>query len=106
MEEIPNLEYIDQLSNGDASFKSKILGVMKDEMAEEIGVYEHEMEKEDYRKASEAVHKLKHKVGILGMEKSYLLTEQYEDELREGNLSLCLEFGQILEKILIFSKNL
>ena len=38
-----------------------------------------------YQLAADDVHKLKHKISILGLELSYQLATNYEEELRNNN---------------------
>lgn len=106
MEEVPNLNYINQLSAGDQGFRDEIVAVIKSELIEESQIYENHMANRDYGDAADAVHKIKHKIGILGMAKCYHLAEDFEEDLRQGGLDLQQSFGKILRKILTFSKNL
>ena len=105
MKEQPNFSYIHQLSGGDQNFEIKLLEVVKRELPEEIEIYRRNIQKENYIKASENVHKLKHKISILGLEKSYRLAELYEDELREGRNERQAKFEVILQKMLAFIKS-
>lgn len=106
MEEQPNTHYIDQLSAGDQGFRDEIVAVIKSELIQETQTYENHMANSNYRDAADAVHKIKHKIGILGMTKCYHLAEDFEEDLRLGGLDLQQSFGKILRKILTFSKNL
>lgn len=105
MKEQPNFSYIHQLSGGDQNFEIKLLEVVKRELPEDIEIYRRNIQKENYIKASENVHKLKHKISILGLEKSYRLAELYEDELREGRNERQAKFEVILRKMLAFIKS-
>ena len=48
-----------------------------------------------------AIHidKIKHKISILGLEKSYKIAEQHENNLREGNVTLQDKFSDILNNV-------
>jgi hypothetical protein len=45
----------------------------------------------------QAVHKLKHKISILGLEKSYYIAEEYENNLNDSLIILQIEFEAILK---------
>ena len=77
--EQPNLNYIDQLCGEDDAFKKKMITIIKKELPLEIVAYHKSREDLDYKLASECVHKLKHKISILGLEKSYHVAHEYED---------------------------
>jgi hypothetical protein len=40
------------------------------------------MENTNFLDAAQSVHKLKHKISILGLEKSYYIVEEYESDLK------------------------
>lgn len=105
MKEQPNFSYIHQLSGGDQDFEIKLLEVVKRELPLEIEIFRKNIENENYKNASGNVHKLKHKISILGLEKSYCLAELYEDELREGENNKQAEFEEILQKMLDFIRS-
>ncbi|SHJ89641.1 hypothetical protein SAMN04487911_1536 [Arenibacter nanhaiticus] len=102
MDVVPNLDYICQLSQGDKSFIHEILQVIKKELPLEIWTYNLHLAEEDFVMAAEDVHKLKHKISILGMEKGYHLAVDHEENLIKGNVSLKLDFDEILELMLCF----
>ncbi|AXT20364.1 Hpt domain-containing protein [Flavobacteriaceae bacterium AU392] len=97
--EQPNLYYINDLSSGDAAFKNKIIAVIKSEFPEEKSIYLKNIKSKDYKKAAENVHKLKHKISILGLEKSYALAVEFENDLRDDNLDLKDDFNTVLQII-------
>ena len=99
MEDQPNLNYINSLSEGDKSFEMKILGIIKKEFKEEKNTYYNNMKNDNFKLCAENVHKIKHKISILGLEKSYEIAEQYENNLREGNYELQNRFSDILNKV-------
>ncbi len=94
--ETPNLSYIHSLSGGDKEFEQELLSVLKEEFPIEKQVYQKSIEEKKYKNAAENVHKLKHKISILGLEKSYQTANTYENQLKEDNLSLQNEFDAIL----------
>ncbi|SDL47988.1 hypothetical protein [Kriegella aquimaris] len=103
MNETPNLDYITNISKGDILFVKKILGIVARELPTEIASYKLHLKEKEYQKSADGVHKLKHKIRIFGLEKSYLLAADHEQNLREENLSLEADFEQILETILLFT---
>jgi len=94
--EKPNLEYINQLSRGDKSIKAELIEVIKIEFPEEKKEYYNSLEKKEFKKIEENVHKLKHKISILGLEKSYEIANQFEHNLRELSLDKKEDFDKIL----------
>lgn len=97
--EQPSLQYVHQLSGGDKAFEKKLLAVVVKEFPEEKVIYEGNMEKRAFAKAAENVHKLKHKFGILSLEKSYQVAIDYEEQLLKGEMGLRKDFESILERI-------
>lgn len=95
--ETPNLNYINDLSGDNEEFKAKIINILKRELPVEVEVYRNEMQKADYNQAAQAVHKLKHKVSILGLEKSYYIASDYEDNLNDNSVALKSDFESILK---------
>ena len=97
--ESPNLSYIDKLSNGDDAFKAQLIHVIKTEFPDEKEIYFSNINTENFIKAAENVHKLKHKISILGLEESYKVAAAYEDNLKSGDMTLKDNFQKILETI-------
>ena len=95
--EQPNLKYIDELAGNNAEFRAKLIEILKRELPFEIRQYEEAINKNDCLHAAELVHKLKHKISFLGLEKSYYLAVNYEDNLIDGTVTLQAEFEGILE---------
>ncbi|WP_166382251.1 MULTISPECIES: Hpt domain-containing protein [unclassified Polaribacter] len=97
--EQPNLEYIEQLARGDESIKAELLAVIKTEFPEEKKDYYNSLENKEFKKIEENVHKLKHKISILGLEKSYEIANEFEHNLRELSLEKQEDFDKILKAI-------
>ena len=97
--EQPNLEYIEQLARGDESIKAELLAVIKTEFPEEKKDYYNSLENKEFKKIEENVHKLKHKISILGLEKSYEIANEFEHNLRELSLEKEEDFEKILKTI-------
>ncbi|NVN19422.1 Hpt domain-containing protein [Muricauda sp. HICW] len=99
MKETPNLTYIDNLADGDEAFRQKFIGILKEEFPAEKNEYLTAMESSLFRGASELVHKIKHKLNVLGIQNAYTLAVQHENELRNGEHSLKQEFLSVLETV-------
>ena len=104
--ERPSLNYIIELSGGDAAFQDKLIAVVKEELPEEIKIYQGHMRDSAFAKAAEDVHKIKHKLGILSLEQAYELAIAYEEELKHGNSRLRAQFENILELCVDFISDL
>ncbi|OWP85024.1 histidine kinase [Flavobacterium davisii] len=101
MEE-PNESYIKQLSGDNVEFRTKIISVIKKELPEEITAYKDSIKALKFQIAASCVHKLKHKISVLGMEKSYYLAEEFEINLLKQSTNLQVEFETILNTMLQF----
>jgi len=97
--EKPNLSYINSLSGGDNVFKQKLIDIIKLEFPEEKNVYFDNYNAKNYKLAADSVHKLKHKISILGLEKSYEIAVAFENNLLVSNTNLDKEFESILNTI-------
>ena len=81
--EQPNLKYIKELSEGDSAFETKLISVLKKELPEEFTEFSQNFEEKNFIKTAGNVHKLKHKISILGLTKGYEEAAKFEDDLRE-----------------------
>jgi len=97
--EQPNQSYINNLSGGDEAFKKKLIDIIKKEYPEEKQVYFDNYNAKNFKLAADNVHKLKHKISILGLEKSYEVAVAYEENLLEGSSNLKEDFEAILTNI-------
>lgn len=104
--EKPNLNYINDLSGNDEEFKATMIGVLKKELPEEIKDYDDYMKNNDFFQASQSVHKLKHKISILGLEKSYYIAEEFENNLKNNSTVLQEEFENFLSLMMNFVNDL
>lgn len=94
--EQPNLNYINELSGNDIDFKQKIISIVKSELPQEIESYKSLFQTHNFKATAEMVHKLKHKISVLGLEKSYYIAEKFEDNLKQGSTELKTEFENVL----------
>lgn len=104
--EQPNLSYINQLSGEDKAFKEKLISIIQVEFPEEKAVYFNNIEKQNFKEAAESVHKLKHKISILGLEKSYEVAVDFEENLLEHSTVGKDDFENILKTITNYIKTL
>nr|WP_315224663.1 Hpt domain-containing protein [uncultured Flavobacterium sp.] len=100
--EQPNLNYIDQLCGEDNAFRIKMIDIIKKELPIEISAYHKSMEAHNYRHAAEHVHKLKHKISILGLEGGYNIAQEYENNLLNNIIKYEDEFEKILQLMQYF----
>ncbi|WP_303317957.1 Hpt domain-containing protein [Flavivirga abyssicola] len=106
MRELPNLSYIDTLSGGDEAFKAKLITIIKNEFPSEKDIYIKNIEAKNFKESAENVHKIKHKISILGLEKSYKIADDFENNLKEGSMVGKQDFDTILKLITDFLKTL
>ncbi len=97
--EKPNLSYIHKLSGGDKTFENKLITIMKSEFPEEKSIYFKNIESGNLKEASENVHKLKHKISILGLEKCYSQAVDYEENLKDNLSEGEVDFKSTLQLI-------
>ena len=74
--ETTNLDYVNSLARDDDSFKNLLIDVIKNEFPVEQKEYFESCKNNDYKKIEESVHKIKHKISILGLEKSYKIASK------------------------------
>lgn len=104
--EQPNLSYINELSSGDEQFRDQIIRVLKEELFLDVESYYKHIQNEDLKKTKEVVHRIKHKMSILGLEKSYKITNDFENNLANSSIKDKIYFENILPVMLDFVKNL
>ncbi|WP_396600819.1 Hpt domain-containing protein [Algibacter sp. R77976] len=100
--EQPNLSYINQLSGGDKAFEDKLIAIIQKEFPEEKAIYFKNIENNNFKEAAGNVHKLKHKISILGLEKSYEVAVNFEENLLEQSTTGKVEFENIMQIITDF----
>lgn len=97
--EKPNRTYLEQLSGGDVAFEKQIISILKKEFPEEVLEYQNSIKNDNFLKTAENVHKLKHKISILGLEKGYELATDFEKELKNEMNTLQVSFEKVLNQI-------
>ncbi|PCI33741.1 MAG: histidine kinase [Flavobacteriaceae bacterium] len=106
MNEDFNLKYIDELSEGDPIFKQQLIDIIKLELPSEILIYQKNIKEKLFVKAADSVHKIKHKINILGLNNSYNVADKHENKLNNKNPELHDSFDFILSRLVEFVKNL
>ncbi len=96
---IPNLDYIDEISGNDLIFKNKIIAIIKHEFPLEKSNFLKKIQSKEYLLAAENVHKLKHKINMLGLKKGYEVAAKLENELKEENDKSLNDFILVLNTI-------
>ena len=97
--EQPNISYIQSMSAGDVAFEKKIIAIIKEEFPLERAEYTNNFKSKEFDLAAQNVHKLKHKISILGLKKSYDIAVAFEYNLLDGNIELNEDFESILDTI-------
>lgn len=104
--ETPNLDYVNSLARDDDSFKDLLIDVIKNEFPVERKEYFESCKNNDYKKIEESVHKIKHKISILGLEESYKIADEYEHNLRLKSNDKASDFNLILATISNYLKTI
>ncbi|MFC4268115.1 Hpt domain-containing protein [Polaribacter marinivivus] len=100
--EKPNMQVIEEISGNDEDFKKNLLEIIKKEFSKEFENYNHSYLKKDFEEASECVHKLKHKISLLGFKEELQKAALFEKEVKKGNLELHENFIDTLNKINVY----
>ncbi|MCL6267151.1 Hpt domain-containing protein [Flagellimonas myxillae] len=99
MTERPNLNYIKEISGGNEDFEKKFLTIIQTEFPKEKNDYIENLAANNLEESAKIVHKIKHKLGILGLTGGYKLAIKYEEDLKYGNTRLEKEFQDILKSV-------
>lgn len=105
MEE-PNFSYLSSFSGGNKVFELKILKFIKIPFPVEVDTYLNNIGHNNYKYAANNVHKLKHKISFLGLEKSYVIATQHELNLLVGDSNLQENLNEIVSSITRFLNEL
>lgn len=97
--ETPNMNYLDQLAGDDLKFRSEFIAILKSEFPLERSEYEAAIKQLDWDKAKELVHKMKHKISILGLSGAYAIAGRYEEDLIQKNNQYQSAFSCILDSM-------
>lgn len=94
-----NLSYINELSGGDEIFKQKLINIVKQELPQEASQYYNLLEDKNLPELAAIVHKLKHKISILGMTQSYQIAIDYEKALQANLYKNQERFERVLTEM-------
>ena len=103
--ETPNLDYLKQISGGDLDFEKSLLSILKLEFPIEYNVLSNNFKNSDFDKVALDIHKIKHKIGMLGMLNSVDLASECEKNIKKGNTKQYKDLISILERINVYLKN-
>ena len=100
--EQPNLSLIKEISGNDIEFEKSILDIIRKEFPDEVALFNKNFTSENYVEASNNVHKIKHKISLLGLENGLEIASKFEIALKEGTTELHNNFLEILDKIHVY----
>lgn len=100
--EQPNLSFIKEIAGDDISFQNSILDIIRKEFPEELESYNQNFSEKKYEEASKDVHKIKHKISLLGLNEGFEIATDYENQLLVKNIKLHTSFIEILNKIHVY----
>ena len=100
--EQPNLSLIKEISGNDIAFENNILEIIRKEFPEEVKLFKENFRIKNFNEASNNVHKIKHKISLLGLQKGLETASEYEIALKKGNIELHNNFLEILDKIHVY----
>ncbi|AUC86012.1 histidine kinase [Polaribacter sp. ALD11] len=103
--EIPNLDYLKEISGGDLDFENAMLSLLKLEFPAEYTVLKMNFDNNNFDEIALDIHKIKHKIGMLGMEASVDLASKCEKNIKNGNTEEYRDLVLILERINVYLKN-
>ncbi|WP_298763177.1 Hpt domain-containing protein [uncultured Polaribacter sp.] len=100
--EKPNLSYIEEISGGDEDFKNNMIAILKVEFPLELESIVQSFKENNFNEVSFYTHKVKHKIAMLGMPKSYELASIFEMEIKKNNTTKYKDFLLILNRIALY----
>ena len=104
--EHPNLDYLNEIADGQPEVVAQFVGIIAKEFPAEFEEYHALIDAKDSAKAAAMVHKLKHKISILGLVKSYEVAVNYENSLIDGSTRGKVDFESILQIMTDFLETL
>ncbi|MDT0539118.1 MULTISPECIES: Hpt domain-containing protein [Croceitalea] len=99
MGEVPNLNYIKEIAGGNEEFEKKFLAIIQAEFPKEKEDYLKYLADNELEESAKVVHKIKHKLGILGLNNAYKLAIKHEEGLKYGDEKLNSDFEEVLNKV-------
>ena len=104
--EQPNFSEIDKIANGDKAIEQKIIDVILKEFPVEKEMYFEYLDQKNNERIAAYVHKLKHKISILGLIKGYEVATTYEENLKIDCYDYQEDFEQVLAVITTYLSKL
>jgi len=104
--EQPNFSEIDKIANGDKAIEQKIVSVILKEFPVEKEMYFEYLGLKNNERTAAYVHKLKHKISILGLVKGYEIATIYEENLKIDCYDYQEDFEQVLAVITTYLSKL
>jgi HPt (histidine-containing phosphotransfer) domain-containing protein len=101
MEE-PNLSFIKEIAGEDEEFQNNLLAIIKKEFSVEAEMYKVNFVAKNYTEAANDVHKIKHKISLLGLKKGLETASHLESQLKNGETKFHNNFLEILNKIHVY----
>jgi len=96
---IPNLAYIDEISENDIVFRNKLISIIKREFPIEKEEFLSNYDSNQYVLAAQNVHKLKHKINMFGLKKGFETAMKLENELNRKKFDSYQDFIVVLDLI-------
>ena len=100
--EQPNLVFIKEIVGDDKAFQKNLLDIIKKEFPEEVASFNENFAQKKYKEASSNVHKIKHKISLLGLKDGFDLATDFENALKNDDITLHSDFLEILHKIRLY----
>ncbi len=100
--ETPNLNYIKEISANDLSFQESLISILKKEFPEEVSTFKKNYKNKDFIETAANIHKLKHKISILGLAKGFELASDFENQIKKGKTELYSDFINVLNIIDVY----
>lgn len=95
----PNLNYLDEIYKNDIVFKKKLITIIKREFPLEKNEFTSNYNNKKYILAALNVHKLKHKINVLGLKEGFKIASEFEKELNNKKFNSYNDFIVILNVI-------
>jgi len=102
MLEKPNLNYIKDISEGDKNFENSLLLSLKTEFPKEYEILKNNFKQQNYLKVALNLHKLKHKISMLGMPLAFEITYDFEQDIKKGHTEQYETLLVVLDKINVY----
>jgi|TARA_B110000238_G_scaffold200946_1_gene253419 HPt (histidine-containing phosphotransfer) domain-containing protein len=94
-----NLDYINNLADGDHAFELEITTLLKKEFPKELELFYKKVEENDFLGIASSIHKIKYKFSLLGLKEDLIIASKFENEIKTGNKALFVKFESILHKL-------